>query len=352
MANPLWYMRLVETGKVPDWLIRWVLRVSFHLQIYRRNSRDLETRSTEKQALIEKFKGSPIAIRTNDPNRQHYEVPSEFFQLVLGKWLKYSCCYWQGGVSNLDDAEEAMLDLTCRRAQLEDGMRVLDLGCGWGSLSFWIATQYPNCKVLAVSYSHTQRDFIQTQSRLRGLNNITPITADMAEFERDPRFEKFPRFERVISVEMFEHMKNYQRLLKRISELLDPEGKLFVHIFSHRDFAREFDANNPKDWMAQTFFSGGTMPSDDLLLHFQRDLKIVDHWRIDGWHYQKTLQAWLKNLDSNKDAVRRIMAQTYGGENEILWLNNWRLFFLSCSVVWGLRGGREYLVSHYLFDHN
>jgi cyclopropane-fatty-acyl-phospholipid synthase len=352
MKDPMWYMELVETGRVPDWLIRWVLRVSFRIQIYRRNSQSLEKRSAEKKALIEKFKRSPIAIRTRDPNRQHYEVPSEFFQLVLGKWLKYSCCYWPEGVTTLDDAEEAMLDLTCRRAQLEDGMQVLDLGCGWGSLSLWIATRYPNCKVLAVSYSNTQREFIQNQSRLRGLSNITPMTADMADFESDRRFDHFPRFDRVISVEMFEHMKNYQRLMRRISELLDADGKLFVHIFSHRENAREFDADDPKDWMAQTFFSGGTMPSDDLLLHFQRDLKIVDHWRIDGWHYQKTLRAWLEKLDSNKNAVRQIIAQTYGAANEALWLSNWRLFFLSCSVVWGLRGGREYLVSHYLFDHS
>ncbi len=343
-------MRLVETGWVPDSVIRWVLQISFNLQIFRRNSHSIKKRSTAKRVLIQKLKNSPIAIRTNDPNRQHYEVPSEFFQLVLGKWLKYSCCYWPAGAITLDEAEEAMLDLTCRRARLEDGMRVLDLGCGWGSLSLWIGTHYPGCNVLAVSYSKTQKEFIEKQSKLRGLNNISVMTADMADFESDRRFEQFPRFDRVISVEMFEHMKNYERLLKRISELLDPDGKLFVHIFSHREFAHEFDADNPRDWMAQTFFSGGTMPSDDLLLHFQRDLKIRDHWRIDGWHYQKTLQAWLAKLDANKDAVRGVMAQTYGPENETLWLSNWRLFFLSCSMAWGLKGGREYLVSHYLFE--
>jgi cyclopropane-fatty-acyl-phospholipid synthase len=176
------------------------------------------------------------------------------------------------------------------------------------------------------------------------------MTADMADFERDSRFNQGYKFDRIISVEMFEHMKNYERLLACIASLLKPEGMLFVHIFSHREFAREFDASTPDDWMAQTFFSGGTMPSDDLLFHFQRDLKLVDHWRVDGWHYEKTLRAWLSKLDAQEHAVRRIMAQTYGSQNETRWLVNWRLFFLTCSEVWGLKDGREYLVSHYLFD--
>jgi cyclopropane-fatty-acyl-phospholipid synthase len=276
-------------------------------------------------------------------------VPTEFFQLVLGKWLKYSCCYWPVGVSTLDQAEEAMLKLTCQRAHLEDGMRVLDLGCGWGSLSLWIGTHYPNCQLLAVSKSNTQREYIQNQCKSRGLENVTAMTADMADFEDDPRFDQMEKFDRVISIEMFEHMKNYARLLKRIATLLKPDGMLFVHIFSHRELAREYDADDPNDWMAQTFFSGGTMPSDDLLLYFQDDLKLINHWRVDGWHYEKTLKAWLAKLDSRKEEVRRVIAQTYGPDNETRWLSNWRLFFLACSVVWGMKGGREYLVSHYLF---
>lgn len=346
----MWYMRLVETGRVPDWLIRGILRLALNHTKRRRNALSLETRSAEKRATIKKYKQSPIAIRTSDPNHQHYEVPTEFFQLVLGKWLKYSCCYWPNYVSTLDEAEEAMLELTCKRAQLENGMTVLDLGCGWGSLSMWIATHYPDCQVMSVSNSNTQREFIQNQSKSRGFKNVTAITADMADFEHDSRFDQGFKFDRVISIEMFEHMKNYERLLARISKLLNPDGMLFVHIFSHRDFAREFDANNPVDWMAQTFFSGGTMPSDDLLLHFQRDLQLVDHWRVDGWHYEKTLRSWLSKLDSNETAVRHIMAQTYGLQNETRWFVNWRLFFLACSEVWGLNFGREYLVSHYLFN--
>jgi cyclopropane-fatty-acyl-phospholipid synthase len=347
----MWYMRLVETGRVPDWLIRGVLRVTLSWTVSRRYKLSLETRSAEKRALIEKYKRSLIAIRTSDPNHQHYEIPTEFFQIVLGKWLKYSCCYWPANVSNLDDAEDAMLDLTCQRARLQNGMTVLDLGCGWGPLSLWIATHYPDCQVLSVSNSNTQREFIQNQCKSRGFHNVTAMTADMADFEHDPRFNQGNEFDRVISVEMFEHMKNYERLLARIATLLNPDGMLFVHIFSHREFAREFDADASNDWMAQTFFSGGTMPSDDLLFYFQRDLELVDHWRVDGWHYEKTLRAWLAKLDSQETAVRRIIAQTYGSQNETRWLVNWRLFFLACSEAWGLKGGREYLVSHYLFDH-
>ncbi len=340
----LWYMRLVETNRVPDWLIRAVLRRSLTQTLKRRYRTSLEERTAEKRALIKKLRQSPIAIHTDDPNRQHYEVPSDFFRVVLGKRLKYSCCYWPDGKTSLDEAEEAMLRLTCERARLEDGMEVLDLGCGWGSLSLWIAEQYPHCRVLAVSNSHTQREYIEGQCRARGYGNVEVMTADVVEFDAERHFD------RVLSIEMFEHMKNYDLLMARIASWLKPEGMLFVHIFSHREHAYEFDASDPRDWMAQTFFTGGTMPSDDLLLYFQHDLQLFDHWRVDGTHYTRTLNAWLDKLDGNTTQVRRIMAETYGPQNATRWLANWRLFFLICSEVWSLDGGREYLVSHYLFE--
>jgi len=343
----MWYMKILHTGLVPDWILRPILSWITGRKIRQLGRLSPQAQQAQRQALIAKLEESPIAIVPHLPNVQHYEVPPAFFQLVLGKRLKYSCCLWPEPDTTLDQAEEEMLDLTCQRAELEDGMRVLDLGCGWGSLSLWIAEKYPRCQVTAVSNSRDQVAFINRQALDRGYPHLTARRVDVNQLED----ADLGSFERVISIEMFEHMKNYRRLLRAISDLLVPGGKLFVHHFSHRKFAYEYEAADAGNWMAQTFFTGGTMPSDDLLLHFLGDLELVGHWQVGGEHYRRTLRAWLDKMDREEEAVTAVLAETYGEDRAQEWWVNWRLFFMACEMTWGYKGGEEYIVSHYLFEN-
>lgn len=340
----MWYMKILHTNLMPDFLLRPILRWVSQRRIKSLDRLPFSELEQRRRDLMLKLDRSPIAIHTDLPNVQHYEVPPEFFQTVLGKRLKYSCCFWPEGVMSLDEAEEAMLDLTCRRAGLENGMSVLDLGCGWGSLTLWIAEHYPDCKVTAVSNSRDQIGFIRDRAGKKGFDNVKGIVADVNQLELDHPFD------RVFSIEMFEHMKNYRHLMGEISRILKPGGRLFVHIFSHRLFAYEYELGDDSNWMAQTFFTGGTMPSDALLLHYQEDLCLVDHWRLSGLHYQKTLRSWLENMDRRKARVQEILAGAYGPDQVRRWWVNWRLFFMACEETWASRGGREYIVSHYLFQ--
>jgi cyclopropane-fatty-acyl-phospholipid synthase len=276
-------------------------------------------------------------VATDTANEQHYEVPSDLFQTFMGPHLKYSCGYWPAPETTLDEAEAAMLELTCKRAGLEDGMDILELGCGWGSLSLWMAQQYPHSSITAVSNSRTQKKFIDA----RGFRNLEVITADMNEFETSRKFD------RVVSVEMFEHMRNWHELLRRINGWLKEDGRLFIHIFVHRELAYLFNDAGEVNWMAEHFFKEGMMPSESLLSHVNNDMLVDHHWRVNGRHYAKTLRAWLDRIDKNaKDAIA-ILERTYGKDARIQF-GRWRIFFMACEELFGFKGGEEWYVAHYL----
>ncbi|MEC8543481.1 MAG: cyclopropane-fatty-acyl-phospholipid synthase family protein [SAR324 cluster bacterium] len=337
-------IELVENGRIPDLLTRAGIRL---LLLQRLREQAQEGPDQEWQAMmtfIEEMRQSPIALHTQEANEQHYELPPRFFELVLGSHLKYSCCHFPEGVTELEHAEASMLTLTCERAQLQDGQQILELGCGWGSLSLWMAKHYPNSSILAVSNSRPQREFIESRAQELSLTNLSVQTCDMNDFTTEQHFD------RVVSVEMFEHMRNWQSLLERISNWLKPEGKLFIHIFSHRRYAYAFSSEGDSNWMGRYFFTGGIMPSNDLLLYFQKDLLLEQHWVLSGVHYQRTADAWLQMMDSQKGEILQTFRETYGKDADV-WFQRWRMFFLATSEVWGFRGGNEWLISHYLFNN-
>ena len=332
---------MAENGLLPDRLIRFGIRQLDKKRLQEENQGDLDRQRLVLNDFIAEMRRSPIAIKTDKANEQHYEVPPAFFEQVLGRHLKYSGCYWPDGVENLNQAEARMLDLTCRRADLQSGMDILELGCGWGSLSLWMAEHYPDSRITAVSNSSPQRRFIQSRAEKRNLGNLNVITSDMNDFSIDQQFD------RIVSVEMFEHMRNWQRLLKRISLWMKPRARMFIHIFTHRQFAYAFEEDGEDNWMGRHFFSGGMMPSDNLLFHLQDHLSIEKHWRINGLHYSKTAEAWLANMDRNRSTILPIMQNVYGLENADRWLQRWRIFFMACAELWGFANGREWMVSHY-----
>jgi cyclopropane-fatty-acyl-phospholipid synthase len=344
MALPNLALEFTERGIVPDRLVRAGIRRLLQARLIEIAARDPAAALAQSESFAAAMRASPVALQPHKPNEQHYEVSSAFFGAVLGRRRKYSSAWWPPGVADLDAAEEAALAATAERAQLGDGQRVLELGCGWGSLTLWMAERYPRARITAVSNSHSQRAHIEAEARRRGLANVQVLTTDVAELQ--PR----ARFDRVVSVEMFEHLRNWPEMFRRVAGWLEPGGRFFMHVFVHRSTPYAFEERDDSDWMARHFFSGGMMPSDDLALRFQDDLALVARWRWDGTHYARTAEAWLANMDARREAVWPILAQTYGAERAGLWWTRWRLFFMSCAELFGHDHGREWWVAHYLFE--
>jgi len=334
---------LLEKNLLPDALIRFGIR-----RLVASRQRELEAGGEAAQqaryaALLEELRRSPIALSTGKANEQHYELPPEFFEKVLGRHLKYSCCYWPEWVENLDQAEEAMLELTAGRAGLADGQEILELGCGWGSLTFYMARRYPKARILAVSNSRDQQAYLKAETERYGLSNVELQLADVNTFDPGRRFD------RVVSVEMFEHMRNYGELFERIAGWTRPGGQLFVHVFCHRKYPYPFEVQGPGDWMARYFFTGGMMPSADLFEHFCEPFELEKRWLLSGEHYDKTAMAWLANMDRRRDELRPLFDKVYGRESTKWWVY-WRVFFLACAELFAFRGGEEWGVAHYRFQ--
>lgn len=340
----------VERGILPDSFTRAAIRRLCRKRLAECRSDSQRPPEVGRSAFLESLRNGPIAPQSHKANEQHYELPPEFFTTVLGPHRKYSCCYWPGQSTRLEEAEATALAMTCEHAAIEDGQSILELGCGWGSLSLWMAERYPNCRITAVSNAASQRRFIESQAALRRLTNLHVVTADINDFDPSPDTPGSGRFDRVVSVEMFEHLRNYELLLNRIATWLHGDGKLFVHIFVHREFHYPFQSEGSDDWMGRYFFTGGMMPSANLIQKFDKSLRVVRRWNWNGLHYSRTADEWLARLDANHDEILPILVRNYGEREAQRWMQRWRVFFLSVSELFGYAEGEEWSVMHYLLE--
>jgi len=337
----------MEKGWLPDFAIRYGIRKLCQERLTSLTHSTAELDRQAEQQYIETLKKSPLAVHTKEANEQHYELPPEFFSIVLGKNKKYSSAFWPENCDSLDQAETEALQTTMERAQIKDGMQILELGCGWGSLTLAMAQKYPQSKIVALSNSNPQREWIQAEAKKRGLTNVTILTRNITAV--DDLAEEFGAFDRVVSVEMFEHLRNYEMLFKKISGWLKNDGKLFVHVFTHKQYSYFFETEGEDNWMGRYFFTGGQMPSHNLLPTFQHNLKLEQNWVWNGSHYGKTSEAWLNNMDANKEEIMNIFRPVYK-EDAKVWFQRWRVFFMSCAELFNYKNGNEWGVSHYLFS--
>ncbi|MBD3213563.1 MAG: methyltransferase domain-containing protein [Candidatus Lokiarchaeota archaeon] len=344
----MWFEFLVSNGLIPEFLIRLFLRMYYELR-FLRLPEEVEEIQEHLNEVIAEMKKSPIAISTDTANEQHYELPTAFFTEILGKYMKYSCGYWKTSskkselIGGLDRSEEEMLKISCRRAQVKDGEKILDLGCGWGSLSLYIKDHYKNTRITAVSNSSTQKEYIESIAQARDITDIQVISGNIAELDLEEKFDV------IVSIEMFEHMRNWQKLMEKLSKFLKEDGRLFIHIFTDKNHPYFFETDNERNWMAQYFFRGGLMPSTDLLLYFSNHFSIQKVWKVNGTHYAHTLNAWLKKMKSNKVSILPLLEAAYGKAEVRKWWNYWKLFFISLSEVFGFEDGNQRFVTHYLF---
>lgn len=336
-------IQLMESGTLPDFMIRAGIRKLCQQRLDEECINDIEKQSDKYKAFLNELRKSQLAIKTDKANEQHYEVPAGFYLKALGEHLKYSGCLWDEQTNSLDHAEAAMLELYTQRGQFEDGQEILELGCGWGSLTLYLANKYPNSRITTLSNSNSQREFIEQKARERCLNNIEVLTVDINDFDTERVYD------RVVSIEMFEHIRNYQHLFDNIAKWLNETGKAFIHIFCHRYLMYPFEEEGDDNWMGKYFFSGGQMPAADTFLNFQQSLCLEERWLLSGQHYEKTANAWLENMDHNSTEILSIFEKVYGGSEAKIWLQRWRIFFMACAELFGYRQGNEWLIAHYRF---